>query len=419
MSKRFLPLLFLLLASALPATTFTSKSLLFADSYMLRAQGADANYWNPALLSSENPDFWMPAANIGFFAGNNSLNIDLYNFIMSEDYLDDEDKQRILDAIDDKLAFNFGGQIGLFGFTLGDLALSGSVHLAARAALTEKIVELALYGNGDGSQVYEFTKDENYVDALSYADVTLGWGDIRLPLPKVIPDIEFGIAVSALAGLGSAETAELTGFLSSNLDGLNIEMDALQRTAAGGAGFKALLGLHSEPLKNLHVGITLDNVLGFIRWNMLREDFAYHFAADSVYVSDIQEDIEDLYTDEYTQTEGDPFTTTLPPELRVAVLYHTRQASFSADLIKGFGEAENVSRKLRYAVGAELTPIPFLPIHLGYGSGNDGYPWRMSYGLGLRFKVVELGLGIQSIETILPGTSSKGIAFATYFNLRF
>ena len=39
----------LLLASPLLAFN-TGKSILFADSYMLRAQGVEAAYWNPANL---------------------------------------------------------------------------------------------------------------------------------------------------------------------------------------------------------------------------------------------------------------------------------------------------------------------------------------------------------------------------------
>lgn len=418
MNKLFLPLLLLLVAASLGATSFTSRSLLFADSYMLRARGCDANYWNPALLSPKHGDLWLPAVNTGMQLGTNYLSLDLYNYVMEQDYLDDEAKQEILDAIDGSMDFSLGGQISLFGLTLGNLALTSSLHLGLRSALSEDILELVLYGNGDGSRVYELTDEENYLDALSYLDFTFGMGDIRLPLPYRIPDIDFGFAASFLAGAGKAFTQDVSGYLSANLDGLTIRQDALLRTGAGGVGVKGLLGLHSEPLRRLHAGLTLDNFPGYIKWGLIREDFRYHFEADSLYVSDLDEDLENLYTDEYTQTKGEPFSTTLPPELRFSLLYDMKQASLSLDLVKGFGESETVSRQLRYSVGAQLTPVPILPIQIGYGSGNGAYPWRMSYGLGINLKAVELGFGIQSIEAVLPGPSSKGIAFATYFNLR-
>lgn len=418
MRKILLPLLLLLAAGALGGTTFTSKSMLFADSYMLRAQGCDANYWNPALLNAHDHDLWLPAINLGIYAGNNSLSLDLYNYVMEQDYLDDADKQHILDAIDGKLDFNFGGQISIFGLTLGNTAFTSSIHLGGRAAITEKVVQLALYGNGDGSEIYEFNKAENNASALAYLDFTLGMGDIRIPLPETIPDIKFGFAASLLAGIGTGNTEKVDGRLSSNLDGLNADLDALLRAGAGGYGFKGLLGLCSEPLPNLRAGITLDNVFGFLKWGAVRRDYRYQFAADSVYVADIQSDIEELYTDELTETKGDPFTTNLPPELRLSALYKMNQASLSVDLVKGFGEGPNLSKTVRFAIGAELTPLPILPLYLGFGSGNDSYPWRVSYGIGVNLKALQFGLGIQSLENLLPGHSSKGIAFASYFNLR-
>lgn len=406
----------LLCLAALPASAFTSKSMLFADSYMLRAEGCDANYWNPALLNPENGNIWLPVLNSGMFLGNNSINIDLYNYIMERDYLDDEAKQHILDAIDDRLAFDMGGNFGIFGITMGNVALTSSVHLAAKAAFDEQYLQLLLYGNGDGTQVYEFEHEDNYFDSVSYMDLTLGMGDIRLPLPEAVPDIKVGFAASLLGGIGNARTEELHGYFSSDLDGLNVRQDVLLRTGAAGGGFKGLIGLYSEPIPNLFAGVTLDNIFGFLKWGLVREEFQASFEVDSLYAIDISDD--DFYTWDYEQRKTDPFTTKLPMELRAAALFHTNQVSLSVDYVKGFGSSPDASRQGRFSLGAELTPLPILPIHLGYCLGNDIYPWRTSYGIGLDLKFLEFGLGIQSIESILPGTSSKGISFASYFNIR-
>jgi hypothetical protein len=402
----------------LPATTFTSKSLLFSDSYMLRARGCDANYWNPALLNKEDGDIWIPVLNLGIFAGNNSIDVNLYNFVTSEEYLDDADNQRILYAIDERVALSVGGQVALFGFTMGNVALSSSVHVGAKAAFDEKYLELLLYGNGDGSEVFEFSREDNYAEALSYLDLTVGVGDIRLPLPESIPDIDLGFAVSALGGLGNTTTKNFEGRLSANLDGLTVHQDVTQLASAGGYGAKGLIGLHSEPVTNLHVGVTLDNILGFIKWGLVREEFSYHFAADSLYALDLLDGTEGLYTSSYEQMKADPFTTNIPMEMRLAAMFKTKQISLSADYIQGFGDSAEISRQGRFALGAELRPIPILSFFLGYGSPNDSYPWRTSLGIGLNFKVIEFGLGFQSIEQFYPGFSTKGLAVATYFNIR-
>ncbi len=402
----------------LPATTFTSKSLLFSDSFMLRARGCDANYWNPALLNAEDGDIWLPGLNLGVFTGNNSIDVNLYNFVTTEDYLDDAEKQRILDAIDERVAASAGGQAALFGFTMGNVALSSSVHLYTKTAFDEQYLELLLYGNGDGSEVFEFSQEDNYAEGLSYLDLTVGVGDIRIPLPESIPDIDFGFAVSALGGIGTTSTELFEGHLSANLDGLSVRQDLTQLAGAGGWGAKGMLGLHSEPLKNLHVGATLDNILGFIKWGLVREEFSYHFEADSLYALDLLDGTEGLYTQSYEQNKAEPFTTQLPLEMRLAAMYSTKQISLSADYIQGFGDSAETSRQARFALGAELRPIPILSVFLGYGSPNESYPWRTSFGLGLNFKVIEFGLGLQSIEQFYPGYSSKGIAVATFFNIR-
>ncbi len=418
MKKLLLPLALLAGCALLSATTFTPKSLLFSDSYMLNARGCDANYWNPARLNKEDGDIWLPGLNLGVVTGNNSIDLNLYNFITREDYLDDADKQRILDAIDERVAGGAGGQAVLFGFTMGNVALTSSVHLATKTAFDEKYLELLLYGNGDGSEVFEFTAENNYAEGLSYLDLTVGVGDIRVPLPEAIPDIKFGFAVSALGGIATTTTKHFEGYLSANLDGLTVSQDITQLAGAGGYGAKGLIGLYSEPVTNLHVGATLDNILGFIKWGLVREEFNYHFEADSLYALDLLDGTEGLYTSSFEQTKADPFTTQIPMEMRLAAMYKVKQLSISADYIQGFGDSAETSRQGRFALGAELRPIPILSLFLGYGSPNESYPWRTSIGLGFNFKVIEFGLGIQSIEQFYPGYSSKGIALATYFNIR-
>ena len=415
MKKIITGLILFLTVSILSATTITPQSMFFADSYMLRARGCDANYWNPALLQRGYSDIMIPIFNNSIYLGNNSFNIDLYNYVMKQVYLDDKAKQKILNAIDGNMSFNLGSQIGIFGFTTSNMAFSSSVHLATKAALDEQFIELALYGNGDGSEVYHFTKNNNYAEGLSYVDLTFGMGDILLPFPETVPAIKFGFALSTLVGVGNVHTRELEGYLSSNLDGLNVQQDLIIRSGLGGYGLKTLLGLYSEPLTNLEVGATLDNLFGFIKWQKQTQEEIYHFEIDSLYASDIEED---FYIEDSSTVDIKPYKTKLPPEMRLSALYTYKPISVSADYVVGFGNSPEVSKQGRISLGAQICPIPQIPISFGYCSGNEIYPWRMSYGIGLNFKSVGFGIAIQSIESIIPGSSTKGLALATYFNVR-
>ena len=80
--KKLLLLLLPLLCVSLLSGFITGKSLLFADSFMLRAQGTEALYFNPALLHPGYSDIMLPAVNSAAFVANNSFDLDTYNYIM-------------------------------------------------------------------------------------------------------------------------------------------------------------------------------------------------------------------------------------------------------------------------------------------------------------------------------------------------
>lgn len=199
MKTTLLTLLAILIAVTLAADPGTGKSLLFGDSYLLRATGAEANYWNPALLAREHGVTWLPLLNTGIFIANNSLDLDLYNYVMSvEDTLTAADKDKILNAIDDKLALNAEAQISLFGITTGRMGLTSTLQLTAEGAFSEDYLELLLKGNPGDSLHIDFTNQDNYGAATAYVDFTFGMGDFRIPVGgKVRPRAPGGFSQPA------------------------------------------------------------------------------------------------------------------------------------------------------------------------------------------------------------------------------
>ncbi len=408
----------LICCALLSANSFTPKSLIFSDSYMLRAVGSEANYWNPALINKNRSQVWLPGLNLGVVAGNNAFDLDLYNYVMGLEYLDDADKQMIMDSMDGRLSLNLGSQLPLFGFTVKNVAISSTVKLSAKSAIDEEYLGLLLHGNGDGSQTFDFSREDTYLEALGYLDLTLGWGNIRLPLPHTLPDIRMGLAVSALGGIGNTSTEEFAGLLTTDLNGLNIRQDLLQRAGAGGWGAKGLVGLYTEPVKNLQVGATLDNILGFLNWEYLRKEYSFHLQADSLYALDLLDGTEGLVDTQFEEADTDPYVTKIPLEMRLAAKYEIKQLALTADYIKGYGNSSETTEQDRFALGAEVRPFTFLSLMLGFGSGNASYPWRTSCGIGFNLGHVELGLGIQSIKSLYPYYNSKGAGVATYFSIR-
>ena len=407
---------FMLLASV-SAYSSTGRSMLYSDSFMLRARGAEANYWNPALLNRSYNDVLFPVLNLGIYIANNSLDLDLYNSVVEKDFLTEEDKDEILDAIDEKLGVYAGSQIVLFGFSKGRSAVTSSLHLDAQGNLSEQYLELLLRGNTEDS--YVFTKKQNNASALSYVDITYGMGDIRIPLGKKLNPIQTGFALSILTGVGSGHTENYEGRFSSTYDGLSLKQDILLRAGLGGFGLKGTLGAAWQtPLPGLSTGFALDNILGFINWQARCMDFSYRLEADSVYVENLGEDLDALLTDESEEIEGKPFTTKLPLEFRGALLYDFPYASLSVDYFTGLTKTEYSPGTGRVAFALESKVPAVMPLFLGFTPGNSDYPWRVSYGIGLRTRKVECGLGVQSFKSLLPGYKTKGLAFATYFTIR-
>ena len=412
MKKLLLILLALVLLNCLFGVK-TGKSIFYADSYMLRAQGVEAAYWNPALIKHDpHIDTWLPVLNTGVQVTNNSLDLDTYNKVVSDDYLDENEKADLLNKIKGSLVGEFSGNHSIGGFTLDNMAFSSSVSYMGKAAISKDYLDLLLEGNSDS--MYVFNKDQNNLEALSYIDFTFGMGDLKLPLGDKIPAIKAGFSGSILVGLANGYTEQFDGFLKSTMDGITMHQDVTLRTGIGGMGFKSMLGFVSNPYKGLDVGLTLDNVFGVLKWSGKTEDKYYSFRADSVYVANVNDD---FYTTTDTTLATDSYSQSLPPELRLAAMYTLDKLSVSADFVQGFKESAVTGSTGRMALGAMYKPFGFLKLHWGLGFGNSRYPWRISYGISANSSTAELGLGFQSFKSVFPGTKSKGIAFGSYLRL--
>ncbi len=413
--KKILILALILLSLSALCAIKTGKSIFYADSYMLRAQGVEAAYWNPAnLVSGKYYDLWLPGVNSGFYVQNNALDLDTYNFVMSQDRLDAADKELILNKLDGSLRGSFNGNSSIFGYAFSNMSISSSLNYMGKVSLSEQYLDILL--NGNTQDQYLFDKHLNDISALSYADITFAIGGFKIPfLPETMPPVRFGVSGSVLAGVGSVHTERYDGYLSSSIDsGISLHQDIKLRTALGGQGFKGMIGFAANPIPDLEVGLTMDNILGSMNWNMFTEDQNYHFEADSVYVSNLDED---FYSQTRSQQEIDSFSMNLPPELRLGVLWTSPKLSLSTDYVQGFEESMVTSSIGKLSFGARLLPVYFLPLSFGISLGNSQSPFRASYGISFKSETAEIGIAFQSFDSLIPGTKSKGVSFGSMLRL--
>lgn len=409
MKKTLICTLLLVFALSLTAIS-TAKSLFFADSYMLRAFGVEANYWNPARLTEHHHiDLWLPVANSGIQINNNALDLDTYNFFVTQDTLSTEGKERILRNMDGKLSAEASANISVFGITMGNTALSGATHVQGKGQISEKLIRLAFYGNTEDE--YHFTKANSNASVISYVDLTYGAGGFKIPfIPENYPQIVTGFSASLLAGIKNLETKEVDIRFSSTVEsGANLDSEVLIRSGTGGVGYKAMLGMYSEITPWLEAGITLDNLFGAINWNIANEITRYTATADSIYITDIEDD---LFESSDTTENADPYSTKLGTELRLAAMYKHPIVTVSADWVQGFSETTVSSKVGRLSLGAGFLPLPFLPLSLGISLPNSSHPVKVSYGIGVKSLGNEFSIAVQSFDSLIPGYKSKGIALA-------
>lgn len=395
----------------------TSKSVFYADSYMLRACGVEANYWNPARIRKGGcTDVWLPLVHTAIYVANTSLDLDTYNFFVSRDTLFAADKDRLLDKIDGSLKVTSMGTTSLFGITMDNVAISSSAKFYVKGALSEDYLKILLYGNTEDS--YEFNKHDTNFSSLAYTDITYGLGDINFPfIPSQAPVIKLGFAVSLLTGIYTIDTQEYNGYITNDFDnGLSAMQEIKLRAGAGGIGLKGMLGIYSELTPWLETGVTVDNIAGFINWGLKTEMESYFFSADSVFVSNINED---FYLQEAERVDIDPFTTCLPPKLRFAALYKHKYAVISADWLHGFKDTASNSSIGTLSAAASFLTMNAIGLSWGISLPNSHNPVKISYGIDYKGESSNIGLAVQSYDSILPGYKSKGVSLGLFIGCGF
>jgi hypothetical protein len=405
--------LLMIIVSSLVATQ-TANSLAYSGSFMLRAQGSEALYWNPAALNQQYRDVTLPLFNQSYQISNSAFDIDTYNYISGR-YLTEADKVKILKHIDNAIVVNANTHIMLLGFSLGNIAFASSIHGYSEARISEDYIKLLLTGNEESD--YYFGKKDNQLSAISYQDITIGIGDIDLAaLTEIdnIPHIKFGIATSLLTGLGVVETDYYKGLFHSGFDGMSVSQDVIIKTGIGGIGHKSLISLYSKPLDYLTLGMSFDNMLGYIKWFGRMDATHYSIEADSVYASDLQSDI---FTETHSTKTTDSFVTKLPPEIRLGALGSYKDLNLSIDWVQGFANSQVTSSIGTISVGSEYYITPKIPIRAGLKFGNRDYPWSLSYGTGYTGKHINFSIGLQSFSSVIPGQRSKGVSFASSISL--
>jgi len=394
--------------------------MAFSNSYGLRGYGSDALYWNPALLSEGHRSFDIPITTLDFSVNNNALSLHTYNDVSGQ-YIDDALKKEILSSFQGHLSFETDVHSTILGTSFGHSGLGIGLNAVGSARLSKRYLNLLLYGN-NGDEVINFTKKHTGGEGLAYADITFGSGNYEITkhIPsyadKGLPPVKFGFALSLLTGIKDFQVTDFNGRFSTGDDGIDLVQDITMREGTVGFGYKGLIGFTSTPMKNLEVGLTIDNIAGKINWSNKNKNHEIHMEADSIYIADLNEDLVDQ-TDT-TYTTGD-YTTEMPAEFNISSLYHLGKASFSLDWKQGFKESVVTTKQPRISLGAEYILGKIIPLQIGYSLPNANESYKFSYGLGVRSNHFEMGMAFQSSHAVIPCLLSRGFTFSLHSRILY
>lgn len=424
MKNIIISLIFIISLSLLNAFT-NASSMALAGSYSLRANGIEACYWNPAnLYDNENTGYELYLLNAGMSLSNNFLSIKLYNDI-NGDSLTIAKRKDILSKFDNSLNIKSNLRYSLFGYSFNQHSISVGLTATVLGKISKKYLNLVLLGNSDTyDQTYTFTKKNNDFKMLSYADLTYAASTKTLSdiIPSIdyfkwLPEIKIGYSFSFLVGLSEAELTNYSShFSTTDSTGIHLDQNAKARFALGGYGMKMKIGFASEIYNNLNVGITFDNLIGFVKWIGKTQVAEFNVSTDSVFISNLSDN---FITQSDTTYAISSYETTLPSILHFGALYKYKKASFSLDWNQNLTTCGIYSCQPEVSFGTEYYVLPYLPLRMGLALGNCDREHKFTYGIGYEVRRFTFNIGLESVSNFIPNSNSKNLSIGITSKLKW
>jgi hypothetical protein len=383
--------------------TPSARSLGLADSYMARARGYEAPFWNPANLGlSDRPGWSVGLAGASGYLNNNSLSYGQVTDLYGE-FIDDATKSRLLADIrrDDpdrmfELAFDVGANV--LGVSVGRLAIGFGAIGAGDIRVTPDAMELLLFGNvGEDGTGKDFSLAGSQAQVWALSGVSLSYAQ-PFTYPTLI-GVTFSVGASIKYGVahGLARLTDNGSVLTGDPLALNVDAEALtSNDADAGRVWAVDLGAAMEWGPSLVVGLSVANALTNIAWN---EDvfeltqFAAQADFDSTAWTDTTFTFAELSPADQERVTAALEAADLPRQLRLGGLYRLGpRFTLSADYVEQIGGSLRARWERTLAVGGELRPTDVLPLRAGLATNFEQV--AVTGGLGIYAGPVHLDFSI-------------------------
>ncbi|MBN1350850.1 conjugal transfer protein TraF [candidate division KSB1 bacterium] len=410
---RLLPIIFIALATAFvnhaiaAAGISNARAVGLAGAYLSIAEGAEAPNWNPANLGLyDRQGFSMNFLSTGIRIHNNSFSKKQYDEYNGK-YLDDADKQKLMDCIPDKgLTLNLDSEVQLLGFAYSYFAFTAIGVVESNMTISKEFFELGLYGNA-----HKLNFDFSDTDGTA-------WATYNYALSGAYPiDIQgferfaVGGNLKYIQGLYCFDVVEAGGAISTDAK-LYGEGKSVVQYARGGSGFGLDLGAAAILNDHWRFGLVLNNISNSVNWNVGAKKEVFWASTDSL---DIQtmidaDEVDSLFHDDNETEDIKSFSTNKPVEMRLGAAYTANKYMVSLDYIQGFKEGVSISTTPKLASGIEYKPCYWLPLRAGMFIGGKEF-FALAIGLGFEMGRVRLDFAATNQGSIKPG-SQQGTTLA-------
>jgi len=419
--KRFIILISMLLFVSVQGQTKRDPRVVgMAGAYTTIADGVFSVGYNPGIigLQQNNPlMLQLFQLDMGLLGNFFSIeNVAQY----SGDTLNTKEKDALFDELRaaDGMAYFVDSHmpLPLMNISKGNMAFTTNNILLQNYRLPMGLLELIFYGNGQKS---ELDLEFNY-EVVGINEYGFSFG---IPFKAM----SWGVTLKYLQGLFYLGIDEDSSYSSLITDDLGIYGNGryIIRQGIGGSGFGVDVGVVSRPYNGWQFGASMINAMGTITWNKgggsdepssmnpltasfypftfgedtldMNESILYTFNIDTIRMDKMGND--SLYTNETTffvdtlaNGKRPEFVTRYPATFRLGASKKTENYIFATDLIAGFENKYFARAGWKWAVGAEWTKIPTLPMRIGY-SWAGGDMKELALGIGVRKSRVMVDLG--------------------------
>ena len=387
------------------------------------ARGVDAIYWNPANLAfqpKDYPKFQMILYSFTAGGGNNSFSFNSFNDYIGDGesvYLTEDDKNSILDEIDDDgLKFDFNGGFSALSFRIKNFGFG----IEARAYGNFKIPK-AVYRNilfELGHDTYDYSVDGEGMGVtkfkFSYGKTIVRDKRLELPFGKsiILREIAVGVAMSYLKGVGFFDVEQNKATVSIDDNGILADIESKAKYAAFGSGIGLDIGFGAVTEDNWSFGLVFENLLGNINWD------------DETEISEIKLDVEDrkfaMGAGQWEDIDEDKsftdttyaigaFSESLPMNFRIGIAKELNDM-FLVNL-----EFANENKIFYSSVGGRIK-LGFLHWFFSLKNGFGNVHWNTAFAFDFKNFIFDIGLSTRGGMSI---ADSKGFFVGSTMRIGF